>query len=110
MSEFLYHYNPVDPATWFYLSSLLMIGLFFKFGRVWSIRNLDLLLLMLLAPGLLFIHYGNEMTQRANEATISSRAEANVSVEPDTSETDTTEGDRLTELEAGNRAQLYGYY
>ena len=110
MSEFLYHYNPVDPATWFYLSSLLMIGLFFKFGRVWSIRNLDLLLLMLLAPGLLFIHYGNEMTQRANEATISSRAEANVSVEPDTSETDTTEGDRVTELEAGNRAQLYGYY
>ena len=30
-----------------------MIGLYFKFGRIWSVRNLDLVLLMLLAPGLL---------------------------------------------------------
>ncbi|MCA9169092.1 MAG: hypothetical protein KDB23_15565, partial [Planctomycetales bacterium] len=58
MSGFLYHYHPVEPATWFYLSSLLMIGLFFKFSRFWSVRNLDLVLLILLAPGLLFIHYG----------------------------------------------------
>ncbi|MFC1757895.1 hypothetical protein ACFL2H_03895 [Planctomycetota bacterium] len=112
MSEFLYHYNPVDPATWFYLSSLLMIGLFFKFGRVWSVRNLDLLLLMLLAPGLLFIHYGNEMINRANDATLSlsPRAEAKVSVEPDSTETVEPNEDQVTELEAGTRAQLYGYY
>ncbi len=57
MSSFLFHYHPVSPATWVYLSSLLMIGLFFKFNRVWSVRNLDLLLLMLLSPGLLMIHY-----------------------------------------------------
>ncbi len=63
MSEILIHYNPVDPATWFYLSSLLMIGLFFKFSRFWSIRNLDLLLLILLAPGLLFIYYGRQMVE-----------------------------------------------
>jgi hypothetical protein len=61
MSEFLYHYHPVEPATWFYLSSLLTIGLFFKFSRLWSVRNLDLLLLILLAPGLLFIHYGRQL-------------------------------------------------
>ena len=61
MSEFLYHYQPVEPATWFYLSSLLMIGLFFKFSRLWSVRNLDLILLILLAPGLLFVHYGRQI-------------------------------------------------
>jgi hypothetical protein len=68
MSEFLYHYHPVEPATWFYLSSLLTIGLFFKFSRLWSVRNLDLLLLILLAPGLLFIHYGRHMDNRRAEA------------------------------------------
>lgn len=31
---------------------------FFKFNRLWSIRNLDLLLLILLAPGLLAVEYG----------------------------------------------------
>ena len=34
-----------------YVSSLLMIGLFFKFSRLWSLRNLDLLLLIAFAPG-----------------------------------------------------------
>src|SRR6056297_836702 len=58
MSEFLFQYHAVEPTTWVYLSSLLMIGLFFKFSRLWSIRNLDLILLILLAPGLLMIHYG----------------------------------------------------
>ena len=61
MSEFLYQYHPVEPATWFYLSSLLTIGLYFKFSRLWSIRNLDLVLLILLAPGLLFVHYGRKL-------------------------------------------------
>ncbi len=69
MSEFLFYYQPIEPATWFYLSSLLMIGLFFKFGRLWSVRNLDLLLLILLAPGLLFIHYGRRLDERLLEGT-----------------------------------------
>ena len=53
MSELLLEYHKVPPTTWAYLSSLLMIGLFFKFNRFWSVRNLDLLLLILLAPGML---------------------------------------------------------
>ena len=61
MSEILFHYQKVDPTTWVYLSSLLMIGLYFKFGRFWSVRNLDLILLILLAPGLLIAQYGSEM-------------------------------------------------
>ncbi|MDO4585020.1 MAG: hypothetical protein Q4D62_13055 [Planctomycetia bacterium] len=48
----------VNPTTWFYLSSLMTMGIFFKFRRVWSVRNLDLAVLSLLAPGMLLISYG----------------------------------------------------
>ncbi len=58
MSQFLFQYHAVSPTTWVYLSSLLMVGLFFKFSRFWSVRNLDLIMLILLAPGLLLIHFG----------------------------------------------------
>jgi hypothetical protein len=58
MSEILFYYRGVDPTTWAYLSSLLTIGLFFKFSRVWSVRNLDLIGLIMLAPGLICIEYG----------------------------------------------------
>jgi hypothetical protein len=53
MSDILFQYYRVNPTTWFYLSSLLSIAVFFKFNRVWSMRNLDLVGLILLAPGLL---------------------------------------------------------
>lgn len=58
MSEFLFQYHDIAPTTWVYLSSLLLIGLFFKFSRFWSVRNLDLILLIMLGPGLLMVHYG----------------------------------------------------
>jgi hypothetical protein len=69
MSEILFRYQQVAPTTWAYLSSLLTIALYFKFSRVWSVRNLDLVILILLAPGLLLVQYGmdqhfpNERTQ-----------------------------------------------
>ncbi|MEO0531115.1 MAG: hypothetical protein AAF266_11170 [Planctomycetota bacterium] len=55
MNELLFHYERVNPTSWAYLSSLLTIALFFKFNRVFCMRNLDLLLAILLAPGLLCI-------------------------------------------------------
>ncbi|MFM8635924.1 MAG: hypothetical protein ACKOEX_14140 [Planctomycetia bacterium] len=58
MSDILFHYYRVNPTTWFYLSSLLSIAVFFKFNRVLSMRNLDLVGLILLAPGLLAVEYG----------------------------------------------------
>ena len=58
MSDILFQYYRVNPTTWFYLSSLLSIALFFKFNRLWSVRNLDLLGLILFAPGLLAVEYG----------------------------------------------------
>ena len=53
-----FFYNKVNPATWVHLSSLLTIAIFFKFSRLWSVRNLDLLALILVAPGLLAVQYG----------------------------------------------------
>jgi hypothetical protein len=62
MNEILFRYEQVAPTTWAYLSSLLTIALYFKFSRFWSIRNLDLTVLILLAPGLLLVQFG--MDQR----------------------------------------------
>lgn len=42
-------------TTWFYLSSLLAIALFFKFNRWLSLRNWDLLTLFMMVPGLLLL-------------------------------------------------------
>jgi hypothetical protein len=58
MSEILLMYRRVDPTSWAYLSSLLIIALYFKFSRFWSVRNLDLIGLILIAPGLLLVKYG----------------------------------------------------
>ena len=60
MREILVNYEPVNPTTWGYLASLLMIALYFKFNRVLSVRNLDLVGLILLAPALLMIQYGRQ--------------------------------------------------
>jgi len=52
MRDLLTGYD-VNEATWFYLSSLLIAAVFFRFSRLWSLRNLDIVLLLSLAPGLL---------------------------------------------------------
>ena len=43
------------PTTWLTLSSLLVIAIFFRFHRLWSLRNVDLLLLTGFSPALLFL-------------------------------------------------------
>lgn len=60
MPDILFHYERVNPTSWAYLSSLLMLALFFKFNRFWSVRNFDLFLLISLAPGLLLVQYAWE--------------------------------------------------
>ena len=54
MQEILFEYE-MHPTTWFYVSSLMMIGIFFKFHRFFSVRNLDLLGLISFTPGLLLM-------------------------------------------------------
>jgi hypothetical protein len=51
--------NLPNPATWFYFSGLLAVGLFFKFSRLLSVRNLDVLTLFLPMPGFLLLLEGN---------------------------------------------------
>lgn len=51
----------INLTTWIYLSSLLTISIYFKFNRLWSLRNLDLIALLLLAPGLLLASKTGEL-------------------------------------------------
>lgn len=43
----------LGPEIWLFLTLLSIVTLFFKFTRFWTIRNLDLMLLFALAPGLI---------------------------------------------------------
>ncbi len=58
MGDFLLGFEKLASTTWYYLASLLVIGLFFKFNRFWSVRNADLVLLILLAPGVILVTQG----------------------------------------------------
>jgi hypothetical protein len=53
--------NVPNAATWFYFSLLLAVALFFKFNRLLSVRNLDVLGLFLLVPGLLLLQEGHNL-------------------------------------------------
>ena len=52
-----------NATTWFYFSFLLAVAVFFKFSRLWSVRNLDILTLFLLMPGLMFIQASRPSAQ-----------------------------------------------
>lgn len=57
MREILFEYR-MDPTTWAYVSALMMIGIYFKFRRFWSVRNLDLIALISFTPGFLLVYHG----------------------------------------------------
>ncbi|WP_422926952.1 hypothetical protein [Singulisphaera sp. PoT] len=52
----------IGPEVWLFLSLTGCLTLFFKFSRVWSVRNLDLLLLFALSPGMMIL-VGNGANQ-----------------------------------------------
>jgi hypothetical protein len=58
-------FNLPNSATWFYFSLLLAFGLFFKFNRVLSLRNGDLVALFLLVPGFLMIQEAHALLYTA---------------------------------------------
>ena len=66
MEQFSFAYQQIDSTIWAFASSLLMISLFFKFNRFWSVRNFDLFLIILLAPSLIMVHKGVTMVNQAN--------------------------------------------
>ncbi|MBL4883456.1 MAG: hypothetical protein JKY95_02830 [Planctomycetaceae bacterium] len=45
----------VSQTAWLFLSSMLIIAAFYRFRRVWSLRNFDLLMLLSLSPGMLMV-------------------------------------------------------
>jgi hypothetical protein len=47
-----------NATTWFYFSLLLSVALFFKFSRLVSMRNWDVVTIFLLVPGILLIEDG----------------------------------------------------
>ena len=86
-----------------------MIGLFFKFSRFWSVRNLDLLLLILLAPGLLLVHYGETMQAEANADSLALTKEL---VDVAVNETESAENiasNANERLARGLHLEFYGY-
>ena len=58
MPTSLFQYEML-PTTWFYLSSLLIFAVFGRFNRILSVRNLDVLTLVLLSPGLVYVAMGS---------------------------------------------------
>jgi hypothetical protein len=60
MEHLLYQYH-LNPTTWVYLASLLIITIYFKFSRLFSVRNIDLIGLILLAPGTLLVAQGRAL-------------------------------------------------
>ncbi|HBE69961.1 MAG TPA: hypothetical protein DDW52_17585, partial [Planctomycetaceae bacterium] len=89
MSDLLLYYQRPEPATWVFLSSFLLLGIYFVFHRFFSIRNLDLVLLVLLAPGLMMVYEGRQMHAKAETAA----AQLNSTVEVASAEASTTTDD-----------------
>ena len=76
MKDILYDYQ-MTATTWVYLSSLIMISVYFKFRRFWSVRNLDIIGLIFFAPGLLMVAYDKEpKPAAAQHAASETRAQA----------------------------------
>ena len=114
MHQFLAYYHKVSPATWVYFSSLLMIGLFFKFSRFWSVRNLDLVLLILLGPGLLLTHMGKQSVEshEAEAIVVDSESSHNQSSEPSISVQEWSHAAQVpgeNPLSDGKRIERFGY-
>lgn len=60
-------FNLPNATTWFYFSLLLAIALFVKFSRLLSMRNLDVLTLFLLVPGLLILQQAHAAPVRSEK-------------------------------------------
>src|SRR6202035_5744119 len=57
-----------NATTWFYFSLLLAVALFFKFSRLLSVRNWDVVAIFLLVPGVLLIEDAQPTTAQQRTA------------------------------------------
>lgn len=95
LASIFQEFNLPNAATWFYFSLLLAVALFFKFSRLLSLRNWDVLALFLLVPGLL-------LRQEAI-------AQQEAPPEADATATQATNGDAKTGANGGNRVLWFAY-
>jgi Glycosyltransferase family 87 len=58
MEEILSGYK-VGSATWLYLSFFLIVAVYFRFNRIVTLRNSDLLALLAISPGILLAKLGS---------------------------------------------------
>jgi hypothetical protein len=58
MEEILNGYK-VGSATWLYLSFFLIVAIYFRFNRIFALRNGDLLTLLAISPGILLVKSGS---------------------------------------------------
>src|SRR5262249_29603129 len=58
-----------NATTWFYFSFLLAVALFFKFSRLFSVRNWDVVTIFLLVPGILLIEDAQPSPAQKRQAT-----------------------------------------
>ena len=98
MKDILYDYQ-MTATTWVYLSSLIMISVYFKFRRFWSVRNLDIIGLIFFAPGLLMVAYGKE-PKPASAQHAASETRAQTSEAPDAGPVDAAAGLESSPLKA----------
>ena len=57
-SSIFLQFSLPNSVSWYYFSSVLTVALFFQFSRVFCVRNLDLLMLFVFAPGFLLLQEG----------------------------------------------------
>lgn len=55
VSSIFHNFWLPNATTWFYFSLLLAVALFFKFSRLLSVRNWDIITVFLLVPGILIL-------------------------------------------------------
>ena len=63
MTSFLVHplaYALTEPPSWVILSAFSLVGLFVVFHRFWSLRNLDILLILAFIPGFMMVYEGQQ--------------------------------------------------
>src|SRR6516164_1784936 len=65
-ASIFFEFQLPNAATWFYFSFLLAVALFFKFSRLLTVRNWDVVSLFLLVPGLLLLQEANAKNQQSS--------------------------------------------
>ncbi len=95
----------VNEPTWFYLSLLLTIAVFFRFNRLWSLRNLDLILLLSVSPALLLI---NSSPQEPETPQAKQSAAGQIEFEPDQNRDPAADSDDGTQTDEASESPADG--